>query len=181
MLILHRGSGSPTDRITLPFVTNLFKPLTKTLPLLYRRVPLQKGGIGQVLARKDGRVILDGGVCCARASLYWRIRYSICILVEVGCFLIAVFPLHSVVFASDWRRPSQPTPIADYATYVRIVKWFLDTPDPQAPFSVHRMALAVKELGKEVGQWFGPSTAAGAIKYALNSLCLSLWYESQLE
>lgn len=27
------------------------------------------------------------------------------------------------------------------------------------------MALAGKELGKDVGQWFGPSTAAGAIKY----------------
>lgn len=26
------------------------------------------------------------------------------------------------------------------------------------------MALAGKELGKEVGSWFGPSTAAGAIK-----------------
>ena len=26
------------------------------------------------------------------------------------------------------------------------------------------MALAGKDLGKEVGQWFGPSTAAGAIK-----------------
>lgn len=29
------------------------------------------------------------------------------------------------------------------------------------------MALVGKELGKEVGQWFGPSTAAGAIKYVL--------------
>lgn len=29
---------------------------------------------------------------------------------------------------------------------------------------VHRMALAGKELGKDVGQWFGPSTAAGALR-----------------
>lgn len=58
---------------------------------------------------------------------------------------------------------------ADYATYVQILTWFFDTPAPDAPFSVHRMALAGKELGKDVGQWFGPSTAAGAIKYvALN-------------
>ena len=28
------------------------------------------------------------------------------------------------------------------------------------------MALIGKELGKEVGEWFGPSTAAGALKYA---------------
>jgi hypothetical protein len=26
------------------------------------------------------------------------------------------------------------------------------------------MALAGKDLGKDLGQWFGPSTAAGAIK-----------------
>jgi hypothetical protein len=32
------------------------------------------------------------------------------------------------------------------------------------------MALAGKELGKDVGQWFGPSTAAGAIKYVLSPL-----------
>ncbi len=66
----------------------------------------------------------------------------------------------------DWRRPPHPVYTADYATYVQIVTWFLDTPSPEAPFSVHRMALAGKELGKDVGQWFGPSTAAGAIKYA---------------
>lgn len=53
---------------------------------------------------------------------------------------------------------------ADYATYVQIVTWFLDSPSPLCPFSVHRMALVGKDLGKDVGQWFGPSTAAGAIK-----------------
>jgi len=30
------------------------------------------------------------------------------------------------------------------------------------------MAIAGKELGKDVGQWFGPSTAAGAIKRLVN-------------
>ena len=49
--------------------------------------------------------------------------------------------------------------------YVQIITWFLDTPSPLCPFSVHRMALVGKDLGKDVGQWFGPSTAAGAIKY----------------
>ena len=32
------------------------------------------------------------------------------------------------------------------------------------------MALAGKELGKDVGQWFGPSTAAGAIKCVNDAL-----------
>ncbi|KAL7413724.1 peptidase family C54-domain-containing protein [Mrakia frigida] len=77
----------------------------------------------------------------------------------------------------DWRRPSTPpsestssTPkeIEDYATYVRIISWFMDDPLPHAPFSVHRMALVGKQLGKEVGEWFGPSTAAGAIRTLTN-------------
>ncbi|KAJ3903394.1 hypothetical protein F5879DRAFT_1037914 [Lentinula edodes] len=45
-----------------------------------------------------------------------------------------------------------------------ILPWFLDTPSELAPFSVHWMALAGKDLGKDVGMWFGPSTAAGAIR-----------------
>ena len=53
---------------------------------------------------------------------------------------------------------------ADYATYVQILMWFFDSLSMLCPFSVHRMALAGKELGKDVGQWFGPSTAAGTIK-----------------
>ena len=48
---------------------------------------------------------------------------------------------------------------------MRILSWFFDDPSPLAPFSVHRMALIGKELGKEVGEWFGPSTAAGALKW----------------
>ena len=64
----------------------------------------------------------------------------------------------------DWRRPPYPVDTADYATYVQIVSWFLDTPSPEAPFSIHGIALAGKVLGKDVEQWFGPSTAAGAIK-----------------
>ncbi|KAL0576416.1 Cysteine protease atg4 [Marasmius crinis-equi] len=64
----------------------------------------------------------------------------------------------------EWRRPDVPIPTESYARYIQIVTWFLDTPSPEAPFSVHRMALAGKDLGKDVGQWFGPSTAAGAIK-----------------
>lgn len=67
----------------------------------------------------------------------------------------------------DWRRPPHPVYTADYATYVQIITWFLDTPSSLCPFSVHRMALVGKDLGKDVGQWFGPSTAAGAIKYVV--------------
>lgn len=61
-----------------------------------------------------------------------------------------------------------PTATVEYATYVQILTWFLDTPSPYAPFSVHRLALAGKELGTDVGQWFGPSVAARAIERCVN-------------
>lgn len=80
----------------------------------------------------------------------------------------------------DWRVPTQkpnlhprtPLELAEleaYSTYVRILSWFMDDPSPVSPFSVHRFALIGKELGKEVGEWFGPSTAAGALKTLANS------------
>lgn len=84
-------------------------------------------------------------------------------MLRTGQSLLANALVH-LHLGRDWRRPPHPVYTADYATYVQIVTWFLDTPSPEAPFSVHRMALAGKELGKDVGQWFGPSTAAGAIK-----------------
>ncbi|SPO37940.1 uncharacterized protein PSFLO_03417 [Pseudozyma flocculosa] len=60
---------------------------------------------------------------------------------------------------SEFRRARKT-----YATYVKLLSWFLDDPSPACPFGVHRMAREGKRLGKEVGEWFGPSTAAGAIQ-----------------
>lgn len=59
--------------------------------------------------------------------------------------------------------------IPDFSTYVRLVTWFLDDPRPTSPFSVHRFAEQGQSLGKNVGEWFGPSTAAGAIKNLANA------------
>ncbi|KAJ6611538.1 hypothetical protein B0H10DRAFT_2223937 [Mycena sp. CBHHK59/15] len=41
----------------------------------------------------------------------------------------------------------------------RLLSWFLNT--TVAPFGMHRMALAGKAAGKDVGMWFGPSAATG--------------------
>ncbi|KAH9920526.1 uncharacterized protein BXZ73DRAFT_91912 [Epithele typhae] len=84
-------------------------------------------------------------------------------MLRTGQSLLANALLH-LHLGRDWRRPPHPVYTADYATYVQIVTWFFDTHSPLCPFSVHRMALVGKDLGKDVGQWFGPSTAAGAIK-----------------
>ncbi|RDB31089.1 Cysteine protease ATG4 [Hypsizygus marmoreus] len=89
-------------------------------------------------------------------------------MLRTGQSLLASALVH-LHLGRDWRRPPYAVHTVDYATYVQILTWFFDTPSPEAPFSVHRMALAGKELGKDVGQWFGPSTAAGAIKTLVNS------------
>ncbi|KAK4054231.1 Cysteine protease atg4 [Microbotryomycetes sp. JL201] len=70
----------------------------------------------------------------------------------------------------NWRRPLPQTTdlsVPDAAKYSRIVSMFID--DPSAPFSVHRFAATGESLGKAVGQWFGPSTASGAIRTLANS------------
>ncbi|KAG8925659.1 Cysteine protease atg4 [Tulasnella sp. 418] len=98
-----------------------------------------------------------GGEKCWTSDTGWG-----CML-RTGQSLLANALIH-LHLSRDWRRPLQPSMTEEYATYVKILTWFLDSPSPQCPFGVHRMALAGKDLGKDVGSWFGPSTAAGAIK-----------------
>lgn len=103
-----------------------------------------------------------------------------------GCMLrtgqsLLINALIHVHLGRDWRLPSTPATFSeattsqeiatlnDYAKYAQMLSWFLDDPSPLCPFSVHRMALIGKELGKEVGEWFGPSTAAGTLKTLANS------------
>ncbi|KAI8371056.1 hypothetical protein BD560DRAFT_454364 [Blakeslea trispora] len=62
----------------------------------------------------------------------------------------------------DWRRQRQDR--VTQKQYNRIVHWFLDELSPRAPFSIHRIALLGKQLGKNIGEWFGPSTISQVIQ-----------------
>ncbi|KAG8733088.1 Cysteine protease atg4 [Ceratobasidium sp. 423] len=84
-------------------------------------------------------------------------------MLRTGQSLLANALIH-LHLGRNWRRPHYPMFAEEHAVYVKILTWFFDTPSPLAPFGVHRMALAGKALGKDVGTWFGPSTAAGSIK-----------------
>ncbi|RUP42759.1 hypothetical protein BC936DRAFT_138119 [Jimgerdemannia flammicorona] len=61
-----------------------------------------------------------------------------------------------------WRRGHQGD--ATWKRYTQIVNWFLDELAPRSPFSIHRIALLGKLLGKNIGEWFGPSTTSQVIK-----------------
>ncbi|KZW00686.1 hypothetical protein EXIGLDRAFT_711000 [Exidia glandulosa HHB12029] len=84
-------------------------------------------------------------------------------MLRTGQSLLANTLVH-LHLGREWRRPAINSASPDFATYVKLLTWFFDSPSTLAPFSVHRMAMSGKDLGKDVGQWFGPSTAAGAIK-----------------
>ncbi|KAG2219552.1 hypothetical protein INT45_013211 [Circinella minor] len=59
----------------------------------------------------------------------------------------------------DWRRKGNEKD----PHYLKIIQWFLDELSPRAPFSIHRIALLGKQLGKNIGEWFGPSTISQVI------------------
>ncbi|KAG0200507.1 Cysteine protease atg4 [Mortierella sp. GBA30] len=61
-----------------------------------------------------------------------------------------------------WNRPVPGD--ANWASYVRIISWFFDDMNARSPFSVHRIALLGKQLGKNIGEWFGPSTTSQVTK-----------------
>ncbi|KAG0248909.1 Cysteine protease atg4 [Mortierella polycephala] len=61
-----------------------------------------------------------------------------------------------------WNKPVPGD--ATWDIYVRVLSWFLDDMNAKSPFSVHRIALLGKQLGKNIGEWFGPSTTSQVTK-----------------
>ncbi|KAF9583797.1 Cysteine protease atg4b [Lunasporangiospora selenospora] len=60
----------------------------------------------------------------------------------------------------DWRAdPHQPSAAQNYTD---ILGWFADEPDRH--YSIHNLARSGLQLDKRIGEWFGPSTVAHALK-----------------
>ncbi|KAF9112811.1 Cysteine protease atg4b [Mortierella sp. AM989] len=66
-----------------------------------------------------------------------------------------------VLLGREWR--AYPT-VAEENTqkYRTLLSWFAD--EPEQPYSIHNIAKAGLYLDKRVGEWFGPSTVAHALK-----------------
>ncbi|WVF66166.1 hypothetical protein IAT40_000906 [Kwoniella sp. CBS 6097] len=156
----YSAFGPPADLLPEPEVRN---PSPVSVPGSLPSRPSQAGWSWSRPAEERG-LTSDAGWGC---------------MLRTGQSVLANALIH-LHLGRDWRLPldqpaSVPTntvelaDLQNYAEYVKILSWFLDDPSPLCPFSVHRMALIGKELGKEVGEWFGPSTAAGALKTLTNS------------
>lgn len=49
----------------------------------------------------------------------------------------------------------------------QIIRWFGDFPSEQSPFSIHHLAEIGKKLGKDPGDWYGPSSVAHILRDAI--------------
>ncbi|KAK5808247.1 hypothetical protein F5H01DRAFT_282144 [Linnemannia elongata] len=71
-----------------------------------------------------------------------------------------------VLMGREWRvhhhDQPQPTQRRQGRRYKEIVSWFVDEAD--RPYSIHRIAKQGLALDKRIGEWFGPSTVAHALK-----------------
>ncbi|KAI8915179.1 hypothetical protein DFJ77DRAFT_461573 [Powellomyces hirtus] len=61
----------------------------------------------------------------------------------------------------DWRLSSDEDSRLE-RVYIKTVSLFMDS--PAAPFSIHRIALLGKQYGKNIGEWFGPTTISHVLK-----------------
>ncbi|KAF9580761.1 Cysteine protease atg4 [Lunasporangiospora selenospora] len=114
------------------------------------------------------RDFTQGLIWCTYRHSYPPIRPSNCTTdVGWGCMLRSGQGLLSNALAIQfmgrgWNRPGPGDP--HWEDYVRLLSWFLDDMNARSPFSVHRIALLGKQLGKNIGEWFGPSTTSQVTK-----------------
>lgn len=146
---LHR-SATPTTPIPSSAVTSAFASMMSGLS-----ASISRAGHQAILGSSTQRSYTsDSGWGC---------------MLRTGQSLLANALLHAHLGRS-WRRSMRDDSRSDSrstrdVTYKRLVSLFLDDQDVEMhPFSVYQFAKEGERLGKPAGEWFGPSTAAGAIK-----------------
>ncbi|KAF1325178.1 Cysteine protease atg4b, partial [Globisporangium splendens] len=67
----------------------------------------------------------------------------------------------------DWRVPLFSTEKLPQE-YVTLLKWFVDSPDPECLYSIHNMVKLGMRYDKLPGEWYGPTTAAQVLRDLVN-------------
>lgn len=71
------------------------------------------------------------------------------------------------ILGRDWRMPLFSTEKLPSA-YVTLLKWFVDSPDPDCLYSIHSMVKLGMQYDKLPGEWYGPTTAAQVLRDLVN-------------
>lgn len=148
----HSGGGSLGEKMGIPNLWGRATAAAQAVGLGGRSGLTTDAGWGCML--RTGQSVLANALIDTHLGRDWRRQGAAPSLSNAAPSIEEDREAHDA-----WRRAR-----TEYASYVRIISWFMDEPSLACPFGVHRMAREGKRLGKEVGEWFGPSTAAGAIK-----------------
>ena len=70
----------------------------------------------------------------------------------------------------DWRIEFCHTSRGVARTYLQILRWFDDQPVATSPFSIHAVSQLSHLVGKNVGDWFGPSTLSQVLRTLVNDV-----------
>ncbi|CAG8452523.1 12543_t:CDS:10 [Ambispora gerdemannii] len=68
-----------------------------------------------------------------------------------------------VLLGRDWRVHNSQADL-EISTYRKILRWFMDGTESEQYYSIHNIARMGVALDKKIGDWFGPTTLAHALK-----------------
>ncbi|KAG1704896.1 hypothetical protein DVH05_004924 [Phytophthora capsici] len=79
--------------------------------------------------------------------------------------------LQKRLLGRDWRLPALFETEMDNklpSNYVKLLKWFADSPDLECRYSIHHMVKLGMQYDKLPGEWYGPTTAAQVLRDLVN-------------
>jgi cysteine protease ATG4 len=90
-----------------------------------------------------------------------------CMLRSGQMLLAQCLILH--ILGREWRFGFRGDDNIVWKEYLKILKWFIDSPNSACLFSIHHITKLGLEYDLPVGEWYGPSTIAQSLKALVNS------------
>nr|CCA19140.1 cysteine protease family C54 putative [Albugo laibachii Nc14] len=90
-----------------------------------------------------------------------------------GCMLRSAQMLLSEAFKRNmlgikWKIPARSEDLELPKVYVKLLKWFVDSFDTECKYSIHNITRIGMQYDKLPGEWYGPTTAAQALRDLVN-------------